>query len=197
LILVGVLVLLENLQILALGVAWTLLFVAAGLIFGYTYLENRAAWWAVIPGMTLLSIGALIGVDTLLPGIGDLWGASIFLGGLSLSFWIIYFITGTEHWWALIPGGILLSLALALAAEPFLTGDVFAGLFMFGMALTFALVYLLPNPEGRMQWALIPASILALVGLVILSVTTAYANLIWPIVLIIGGAFILVRSLRR
>ncbi|MBN1249838.1 MAG: hypothetical protein JXC32_19405 [Anaerolineae bacterium] len=197
LVVLGLLFLLESLQILALGAAWALLFAAAGLVFGYTYLEDREAWWAIIPAMTLLSIAALIGVDTLLPEVGSLWGASIFLGGLSLSFWIIYFATRSEQWWALIPGGILLSLALSLAVEPFLADDVFAGLFMFGIAVTFALVYLLPNPEGRMGWALIPAGVLTLVGVIILSVTTSYANLIWPVLLIVGGAYILARSLRR
>lgn len=197
LVVLGVLFLLESLQILALGAAWALLFVAAGLTFGYTLLENREAWWAAIPAMALLSIGALIGVDTLFPELGDTWGASIFLGGLSLGFWLVYLTTRAEQWWALIPGGILLSLAMVLAIEPLVGDDLFAALFMFGIALTFALVYLLPNPEGRMGWALIPAGVLTLVGVIILAATTTYGNVIWPILLIIGGAYILLRNLRR
>lgn len=197
LVVLGILFLLESFEILVLGAAWAFLFVAAGLIFGYTFLQNREAWWAIIPAMTLLSISLLIAIDGLFPELGDAWGGSIFLGGISASFWIIFLVTRREQWWAMIPGGVLLSLALALAIEPLVSEDLFAGLFMFGIALTFALIYVVPTPAGRMTWALIPAGVLATVGVIILSATTSYGNLIWPIALIVGGIIILLRSLRR
>ncbi len=197
LILMGILFLLESLGILAIGGAWALLFVVAGLAFGYTFLENRANWWAVIPGMTLLGIAALIAVNTYAPQIGETWGASIFLGALSLAFWIIFLTTGTEQWWALIPGGVLLSLAGAIALEPVVAEEIFVGIFMLGMGITFALIYVLPTQREGMSWALIPAGILTLIGVIFFSVATQLVNLIWPAVLIVIGAYLLLRSLRR
>jgi CBS-domain-containing membrane protein len=197
LVVMGTLFLLESLQILALGGAWAALFVAAGLTFGVTFLERSENWWAAIPGMTLLSIGTMIGVAAIFPKLGNLVGGGIILGGLALSFWLVYLRSRFQQWWAIIPGGILLSLALGITIEPFLQDDVFAAIFMLGMALTFALVYLLPTAGERMSWALYPAGALALVGLIILSVTTQLAGLVWPVLLIAAGAYVLLRSLRR
>ncbi len=197
LVAVGILFLLESLQILALGATWAVLFIAAGLTFGYTFLENRESWWATIPAMALLSVGALIGIDAVFPRLGNLLGGSIILGGLALSFWIIYVATSYEQWWAIIPGGVLLSLALGVAVEPFIQGDVFAAFFLLGVALTFALVYLLPTADQRMGWALFPAGGVAIVGLIVLSVTTRFAGLVWPGLLIAAGAYILLKNLRR
>jgi len=197
LIVMGILLLLESLQILALGAAWAALFVAAGLTFGSTFLENRENWWAAIPAMTLLSIGTLIGIDAVFPRLGNLLGGSIILGGLALSFWIIYVTTRYQQWWAIIPGGVLLSLALGIAVEPFIQEEIFAAVFLLGMALTFGLVYLLPTADQRMGWALFPAGALAVVGLIVLSATTQLAGFVWPALLIAAGAYILLKNLRR
>jgi hypothetical protein len=197
LIVVGLLFLLESLAILSLGSAWALLFAAAGLAFGYVYLEDRSRWWAVIPAFTLIGIGGLIGINALFPETGEQWGAGFFLGALSLSFWFIYLTTAREQWWAIIPGGVLIALALAIALEPYMRGEGFVAIFFLGMALTFALVYLLPNPEGRMGWALIPAATLGAMGLIFFSLASQYAGLIWPVLLILVGGYILLRNLRK
>jgi len=197
LVVVGVLFLLESLQVLALGGAWAALFVAAGLIFGYAFFEKPANWWAAIPGMSLLSIGVLVGADALFPRLAGSIGGSIILGGIALSFWIVYLRTRFQHWWAIIPGGILGSLALGLAAEPFIAGEAFVGIFFTGMALTFLLVYLLPTAGGNMAWSLIPAGILGAMGLIFLSVATRLMGVIWPVALIGLGVYVLFRALRR
>ncbi|MGC9347978.1 MAG: hypothetical protein ACP5JG_07565 [Anaerolineae bacterium] len=197
LVVMGILFLLESLNVLVLGAAWAILFALVGLAFAYTFLENREQWWAIIPAMTLLGIGALIAVDALLPELGDLLGGSIFLLALSLSFLIIYVVTGAEQWWAMIPGGILLSLALLIGVEPYIGDDVFAGLFLLAIGLTFAIVYLVSTPEGRMTWALIPAGILALIGLILLSAATQLIAYIWPVVLIVIGAYLLLRNVGK
>ena len=197
LILVGVLFLLESLAILTLGGAWAFLFVAAGLAFGYVYVEDRSRWWAVIPAFAMIGIGGLIGITTLFPRIGGQWGAGFFLGALGLSFWIIYITTDREQWWAIIPGGVLITLALAIGLEPYIKGEGFVGIFFLGMALTFGLVYLLPTREGPMRWALVPAAILGSMGFIFLSLASRYAAMIWPVFLILIGGYILLRNLRK
>jgi hypothetical protein len=46
-----------------------------------------------------------------------------------------------------------------------------------------------------MKWALIPAAILLAMGLLIVAVATA-AIYIWPIVLILGGCYLLFRTFK-
>ncbi len=95
----------------------------------------------------------------------DRFGGFVFLGFVALPFLLI-FITHSEHWWALIPGGVLLTLAgVTLVPDD----SVFSGgLFFIGLSLTFAMVYLLTKSVGRQQWALYPAGILFLIGIVTL-----------------------------
>ena len=197
LILVGVLFLLESLAILSLGGAWAVVFAAAGLIFAYSVIEDRERWWAVIPAMALLGIAALVGLDAFFPGVDGEWGGGIFLGALSISFWIIYIATRREQWWALIPGGVLLALAAAVPLEPYISEGAFGGLVLLGIGLTFAIVYALPTPEGRMKWALIPAAILGFIGLTLLAATGGLPNLVWPVLLIVVGGYILLHNLRK
>lgn len=195
LVALGGLLLLESLMVLTLGAIWALFFVAAGLTFGYEFFRNREAWWAAIPAMALIGIGGLVALDSLTPRLSEILGPSFFLFSLGLGFLIIYITTRTQQWWAIIPTGVLLSLAIALTIEPLLADDAFAGLFLMGLALTFALLYFLPNAQGQMGWALIPATALAVISVMVFSATTSYAGLIWPILLILFGIYILLRSL--
>ena len=197
LIVVGLLFLLESLAILSLGGAWAVLFAAAGLVFGYTFLEDRERWWAIIPAMALLGIAALIGLEAFLPGVDGQWGVTLFMGALGLGFILIYGITHRKQWWALIPGGVLLTLGIALGLEPYMPGEAFVGIFFLGMALTFALVYLLPTPEGRMVWAIFPAGVLGLMGVIFLSIAGEAATLVWPVLLILTGGYVLLRNVRK
>lgn len=197
LILVGLLFLLESLAILSLGGAWALLFAVIGFIFGYTFLEDRERWWAIIPAMACLGIAGLIGIAAVMPGAGSQWGVTIFMVALGLSFIVIYGVTRRQQWWALIPGGVLLTLGIALGLEPLVPGEAFVALFFLGIALTFVLVYLIPNQEGPMRWALIPAGILGLMGIIFLSVASSLAMLVWPVLLILIGGYVVLRSFRR
>jgi hypothetical protein len=190
----GVLLLLQNLNILTVGWEgiWAILFTLGGLTFVAVYLSDRENWWALIPGFTLLGIGGLIGWEMIAPNTSDKWGGAFFLGAIALAFWIIY-LTRRENWWALIPGGVLLTLALVAGisdAGGFDTG----GVFFLGLAATFGLVYLLPTPEGRMKWAIIPAAILGIMGLFILVAATSVMNYLWPAALIAVGLFLVFRT---
>jgi membrane protein implicated in regulation of membrane protease activity len=61
----GALFLFENLGFLGplQNSVWALLFGAGGIVFLTTFWRDRARWWALIPGFTLLSLGALIGLQ--------------------------------------------------------------------------------------------------------------------------------------
>jgi len=131
---------------------WGGMFLAAGLIFLSLLLGGH--WWASFPGFTLAALGVLI----LLPKSLDAFGGALFLGGIGLSFWYVYFTSRVERWWALIPAGVLTALAVMIVvAERYeeYGGAVFLG----GIGLSFFAVYLTNRIER--WWALIPGGVLA------------------------------------
>ncbi|MFN2113928.1 MAG: hypothetical protein ACK2TT_12490, partial [Anaerolineales bacterium] len=183
LVLAGILFLLQEFQILgsAFQYLWVILMAAGAGVFLWIYLTKKDQWWAIIPGLTLVGL-SLVGLEDLVPAIpsGD-WTGAIFLGCIGLAFWLVY-LRRREQWWAIIPGGVLLTLALVAGFES-LSGwtDV---MFFLGMGVTFALVALLPNQTHDTRWAFIPAGILALLGIGLFGPIQSAFNYIWPVLLV-------------
>jgi hypothetical protein len=194
LVLMGVLVLLQEMGIIPqVNWFWAAVFLFGGAAFLAAFARHRSWWWALIPGLTLAGVG----VTMLLPAPLSYLGGAITLGAVGLSFWLIYF-TAHEHWWALIPGGVLLTLAAVSTLTSTLPALALGALFFLGLALTFCLVAVLPNPFGRMTWAFIPAGVLLLMGLISFSVPfQQYAVYVWSLLLIVLGAYLLVLYFRR
>jgi hypothetical protein len=196
LIAAGILFLLQNLNIIGPDIAlvWAFLFVAGGAIFLYVFLANRTQWWAVIPGFALLGIGALIAISQLAPGL-EAWGGALFLGGLGAAFWVVY-LTNREYWWAVIPGGVLITLALVAGLSSLLEGIDVSGVFFLGLAATFGLLSFIRTPEGRLKWALVPAIVMLVMGLGFTAFSASLVRYLWPLALIGGGIFLIVRMMR-
>jgi hypothetical protein len=137
------------------GIFWGGVFLAAGLAF--LSLLFGGHWWASFPGFTLAALGALI----LLPKQLDDFGGVLFMGGIALSFWYVYFTSREQRWWAMIPAGVLTALALMIVvAERF---EEFGGaVFLGGIGLSFFAVYLSNRTER--WWALIPGGVLVTLG---------------------------------
>jgi hypothetical protein len=199
LILVGLLLLLENftsLRISSLFVA--ILFGFVGVAFLSTYLQNRANWWMLLPGVILLALGVMIALDDLAPGLSDIVGGAFFLGSISLAFCLVY-LTNRSQWWAIIPAGVMLTLAIIAGLDGLFREADLGGLFFVGIGLTFALLGLLPNQGTNLRWAFIPAGILLVFGLLISTATAGLINYVWPVLFILAGLFLLLRNvvLRR
>jgi hypothetical protein len=198
LIVAGALLLFQSFGVLGIVVTltWALLFAAGGLIFLYLFLTERTRyWWAVIPGFALLGLAALIILDEFFPRVGDVLGGTIFLGGVGLAFWVIYFLK-REFWWAVIPGGVMFTLALVTAVSYAPGGDWVGGAFFVGLGLTFGLLYFLPTPQGRMKWALIPAAVLLVMGALVTAATTGSFACLGGVALILAGLYLLFRMFR-
>jgi hypothetical protein len=161
--------------------------------FLLVFLTNRALWWAIIPGVTLIGLAALIALDQLLPTVGEVAGGALFLGAMGLSFWVIY-LTNREHWWAVIPGGVLFTLALVAGLSSVFDGLETGGILFLGLGLTFGLLSVVPTPQGQMKWALIPAAVLSVMGLLVLGAAVSLIGYIWPMALILIGLFLLLRT---
>ena len=169
----------------------SLVFIAGGSIFLMQLFKNTAAnWWAVIPAGALIALGIIIFGDAYFPRFMDDIGGGVFLGGIAAAFWIIYYLKRPDFWWALIPAGVLSTLAL-IAIEPI--SDILPAeyLFLFGTSATFASISLTVKPKEKSQWAWIPAGILFGIGCINVLVDSRL-TLVLPILLIIIGLAILV-----
>jgi len=90
------------------------LFVGLAVAFLHIYLVRRAEhWWAIIPGGFMLVLAAVIGLSVRVGRLETL-GAALFVG-MGLVFFALYLLAGTRrHWWALIPGGVLMLFGLLI-----------------------------------------------------------------------------------
>lgn len=196
LIAAGTIFLLNNLGVFQ--VNWELyigpLFALGGLVFLFVFVLNTDEWWALIPGFVLIAIGVIIFMGQNLQSTADLWSGAIFLGFLGLSFLLIY-IFHPNNWWAIIPGGVLLTLAgvTLVPGEGIMPGVVF----FIGMAITFGLLYILPKPAGKLKWALYPAGILFLVGILVFLGAEDLMGFVWPVALLTAGGYIVYRALKK
>jgi len=199
LVILGVVALLQTLRIVNLEsgfwpIFFAALFMLAGLSFLAALIQTRANWWAAIPGVTLLSIGALIGLNELVPGFAP-YGGSLVLGGIGLSFWLVYLLA-PQNWWAIIPGGTMVTLAV-VAGLGEVSGIESGGFFFLGLAVTFALLSILPTGGRKMSWPWIPAAVLLVLGVVVSFSSVGFANFVWPVILILLGVFFLTRNIFR
>jgi hypothetical protein len=201
LLLFGAIALMQNFNVINVGSnIWGLLmaviFIGAGASFLTVLFTNRLNWWAAIPGVILLALGIMIAVPILIPAFsGSLLGA-FFLAAIGLSFWVVYFLS-PQNWWAIIPGGALFTLAAIAGLSDY--GGIESGSLLFlGLAITFALVGLIPVGGRHMTWPWIPAGVLFVFGALLSFNSYAWGRYLWPVLLILVGLVIIVRPrLRR
>jgi len=189
----GILSLLDAMGIVANAgsIFWGLISAAAGAIFLYILLTDRNNWWAAFPAFTFFGLAA----SSFLPDSLEAYDGLVFFLGISLGFWWVYF-TGPERWWAIIPGGVLLTLGIVSVLDEAFGGDTGGGVFFLGLGLTFVLVAVLPGGSGR-SWALIPGAILLIFGAILGTPYFGLAEYLWPAVLIFLGGYFILRFFRN
>lgn len=189
------------------GLFWGILLIGAGLLaladqMGYVDTFSPQMWIALFAGVSLLGF-----VSYALTGFkqwGWLFPAGVFGGlaliitlaeanvdtaavasplfiGLLIPFAAAYLTDRTRNWWALIPGGVMLFLALTTLLVDSAGGEWVGALFLFMVALSFLLVYL--NNQTR-TWALIVAYVTGVLGLApLMSIGGRNAEFFGPIFL--------------
>ena len=191
----GVLFLLQNLGVFeGSELFWGVAMGIVGLLFLGTYIGNREHWWALIPGVILLARALLLGLTTLVPGFNDTYAGVIVLGGIGLAFFLVY-LANRAQWWAIIPGGVLVTLAIVSGLDSGSRLDT-GGIFFLGLGLTFVLVAILPNPVGKMRWAWIPAGVLLIIAVVTMAASEKILAYIWPAAVLLGGLYLVWMALR-
>ena len=199
LVIVGGLWLLDAANVVQLTAGWVaLLFAVPGLVFAWAFVRSRDRWWAAIPAGALLGLAGLIASTqaSWLPT--DAWSASLLLGGIGLGFLAVPLRT-PERWGAVIPAGVLLSLAVFIGIAPDVDPMVAVAILMFGFALTFLLLAGIPRETGRMRWPVVPAVVLGALGTVFALGATDLLQAtqwLWPVAVIAVGLVILLRTRR-
>jgi hypothetical protein len=162
--------------------------VGLGLAFIIIYLLHHHYWWALIPGVILTGIGVAALVDVFVPAASANLVSFTVLGSIGLAFLLVFFAK-RQNWWALIPAGVLVSVAVMVLTN-------LVGLLFIGIALTFALIPLL---VGRNHWwAWIVTAIMAILGLAFLFFETELGTIgrfFLPVLLIVFGIVAIVQVL--
>ena len=220
----GVLLLLDLLGILdSAALVWPLIFAAAGTAFLTLFFRSRDNWWAAIPGSVFLGLAAVILVTQLWPGPAAYWAGAFLFLFMGAGFGAVY-VREPANWWALIPCGVMLTLSLVVALPPAWEGMPVAAVLFLGLAATFAALSLVPvRPEhspgppeafpvrrsarqqapaepARMKWPLIPAAVLAVMGLIFAlqaTVLLTASEFFVPVLLVLAGVALLVYAYRH
>ena len=175
------------------GFMWGILFAAAGFLFLYVFLRDREQWWAIFPAMPMLGIAALMLLDAVAPAVSAVIGGALFLGLVSLGFWMVY-VVRRDFWWAIIPGGAIATTAVIALLANIVPAAETTALMLLGIGLTFLVLYFLPEARGRQPWAIIPGGILIILAALTGIAFGTIARFFWPLVFIVGGLFLVLRS---
>lgn len=196
LIVLGIFFLLENLNKVHFGdIFWGVVMGVGGILFLSWFVQAKAHWWALIPGVILLSLAGVSLLNYFAPHVSETWSGGIILGGIGLSFLLVY-LSATMNWWALIPAGVMFTLAVVSTLDELSIGIDTGGIFFIGLGLTFGVLAVAPTPAGAMRWAWIPALALLTFGVLLLVSAEQLLEYFWPVALIVWGVYLLWRVLR-
>lgn len=192
----GVLWLLDTLDMLeAAAYVPALIFAAVGLVFLSVFLRRREHWWAAIPGSVFLGLAAVITATQLTDGGA---GAAFLFVFMAAGFGAVY-VREPANWWALIPCGVLLTLGIIVALPQEQQGTTVPAVLFLGFAATFGVLSLVPvrtsGNTGRMKWPLIPAAVLAVLGVIFTlqaMVLLIDMDFVVPAVMILAGIALMV-----
>lgn len=147
--------------------AWMWVFALISLVGFVSYFTSGFKEWGwlfpagIFGGLAVIVALATSGYDN------AAIGSPLFFG-LLIPFAAAYLTDRTRNWWALIPGGIMLFLAMVTLLVDNVGGEWIGSLFLFLIGLSFLIVYL--NNRSR-TWALLVAYILG-----VLSIAPAMAS---------------------
>ncbi len=156
-------------------------------------MRGRLIW-----GVALIAMGAFFLAQQLgLFGTVQLPFWAFAFGLLGLIF-LATFVAYRRQWWALIPGCILLGVALLLvnSQNELIPAQQAGALFLLSIGLPFLLIYL---TDRRMWWALIPAGVLTVLALITFMIGRELSGQVVAAILLFGMAavFALVRFATR
>ncbi len=195
LILLGIAVFLKNFKIMP----GSTLVLFAGILLLYLYYTRKQ--------QAFLLLGSIAAISGILSILGDLRifrfeiTGELFFALLGLVFIFIYY--SKKNIGFLIPGAILISLGCYIyLMENFNSSELWPMFFIL-LGIAFYSIYFIAL-YGKENWPLVVGTILMLVGLVFLTFSYGildwrlwqYYNYLWPLLLILVGVLILIRTIK-
>jgi hypothetical protein len=144
---------------------WVFALVSAAAFLSYA-LSGWKQWGLLFPAGVFGGLAVTIALAT--NNVDNAAVGSPLFFGLLIPFVAAYLTDRTRNWWALIPGGVMLFLAMTTLLVDNVGGEWVGSMFLFLLGLSFLVVYL--NNRTR-TWALLVAYILG-----VLSIAPAMAS---------------------
>ena len=190
LIALGVMLLIQEVYVDLTAWIWVAVLAAAGFGAFLIYLTDPSDWGMLIPAYVLWAIAGLIALIEL-NVLKDDWIALYVLTAIALPF-LVGFLRDRNQWGLLIPAYVLLAVGLmvGLIGAGLLDDLLIPAYVVFAIAIPFLVVYLRNRAHW---WALIPAGIMAVIGLAFL-ITESAVEYVLPVVVILAGVWILARQ---
>ncbi len=165
------------------------------LSFFIVYLNNRARTWALLGAYIIAILG--IAPPMASAGEGGAYYGAVFLLAVALPFLYVY-LRASDKWWAMIPACVLIALSVITAAaiagwiSDATSGGYAGAVLMGGLATAFAVIWL----RHAKAWAKVVT--ISLAGLALASALfAAQSEIIWPVAIMLIGAYLLFSSMRR
>ncbi|HEU0293807.1 MAG TPA: hypothetical protein VFR47_13790 [Anaerolineales bacterium] len=141
--------------------AWMWVFALVSLAAFLSYaLSGWREWGWLFPAGVFGGLAVTIGLAT--NNVDNAAVGSPLFFGLLIPFVAAYLTDRSKNWWALIPGGVMLFLAMTTLLVDNVGGEWVGSLFLFLIGLSFLVVYL--NNRTRL-WALLVAYIMGVLSL--------------------------------
>jgi hypothetical protein len=173
-----------------------LIMAALGVPFIVAFILDRTRWWALIPAFVFAVVAAIPVLAT--SGLHGAYVGAFINIMIGLPFIVTYF-AAPKAWWAIIPGGIMLSIgamiALTQSSFGFNTGAFAVAIMFLGWALTFALLWWRHRAVG-ITWAKYPALGISLLACLMFLIALGLQTF-WSLALIIAGGVLVAFSLRQ
>jgi hypothetical protein len=179
-----------------------ILFMVAGLVF--LFFTGAGGWltWFLIPAGVFLTIGVVtlvLGAGMFMSPLAGVLTAAGF-GGTFLA----VFLTRRNQWWAIIPAGAFLGVALwAIVGSRFGVIGWHPVPVVLCVGLSFFLIYFSAIQRRRMRWCLLVGALVVAAALVyLLALLLARWLALWPLALVVAGvcvpaSFLVVDRRRR
>lgn len=174
----------------------TLFLFLIALSFFIVYINNRTRQWALLVAYILFVLSVAPAMASFGGDVPAYFG-SIFLLAVGIPFFVVYLRSGEGNWWAIIPAGVMTTLAIiaTLGIAGWIrdtqTGGISNAILMGGLAATFAVIWL----RHAKPWAKVVT--IALTALAIASIFFAsYSEIFWPVAFILLGAYLLYTAMR-
>ena len=148
----------------------------------------------LVAGLVIAGIGLFFLAGQLEPDIGRF--VTMFIGLALLSVFVV-----TREYGFLVPGSILTGVGIGIVLDSAASGEAESGVMMLALAGGFLGIWVIGSIYRLSEnhwWPLIPGGILTLIGMVQLTRTdVAGALRLWPVILIVLGAFLLAKAITR